>query len=376
LAERRARVVDLRFIGRLAAPSDDGIGAQQLLVEVLSLRGGYAEAESLCRRTIDEVEGAGRGGEATALMAMNTLGLVLHKARRNADAIPWVERSLAGTRRLAGDDHPFVATQTQNLATLLRGVGELERAETLYRDALAASRARWEPPHADIAYKLGNLGSLLGDTGRTDEALAMLDEADAMLVELLGPRSLQRAFNSWYRGGALVKASRLDQAVEAFELALDIRSELLPPAHPEIAGVHMDLGSTHFYRGDLAASARHYRAAREIWLALDGEPTGRVLSSSVALAVALAESGRGEVAVALADSTLCDVRAAYPERADLAALHGADLGWCEFRAGHTVEGRARIEAALPVIRATYGDAHANTRRQVERLAQIDGAARE
>ena len=60
----------------------------------------------------------------------------------------------------------------------------LENAESLYREALAASRAVAGDKHNDTLSIMGNLGSILQKPGQLEEAASLLQEAVAGLQAL------------------------------------------------------------------------------------------------------------------------------------------------------------------------------------------------
>ena len=81
-----------------------------------------------------------------------------------------MRRALAITEASLGKDHPNVATELSNLATLLRVTNRLAEAEALYRRALAITEASYGSDHPTVAIRLNNLAGVLRATNRLSEA--------------------------------------------------------------------------------------------------------------------------------------------------------------------------------------------------------------
>ncbi len=81
-----------------------------------------------------------------------------------------MRRALAIDEANLGTDHPTVATDLNNLATLLIDTNRLAEAEPLMRRALAIDEASLGTDHPDVAIRLNNLAHLLQATNRLAEA--------------------------------------------------------------------------------------------------------------------------------------------------------------------------------------------------------------
>lgn len=76
----------------------------------------------------------------TRARLMATLGVVYRNLGHYDEARPLLEKALALRRRVFGDEHTEVADSRDALATLVKETGDLDRAELLYREALAMNR--------------------------------------------------------------------------------------------------------------------------------------------------------------------------------------------------------------------------------------------
>ena len=70
-------------------------------------------------------------------------------------------RALAIDEKSFGPEHPDVARDLNNLATLLKATNRLAEAEPLMRRALAVDEKSFGPDHPNVAGELNNLAGWL-----------------------------------------------------------------------------------------------------------------------------------------------------------------------------------------------------------------------
>jgi tetratricopeptide (TPR) repeat protein len=73
-----------------------------------------------------------------------------------------------------GPDHPNVATNFNNLASLYRVQGQYAQAEPLYKQALAIDEKSLGPNHPGVATVLWNMAQLYQEMGKEEEARVIL----------------------------------------------------------------------------------------------------------------------------------------------------------------------------------------------------------
>ncbi len=91
-----------------------------------------------------------------------------------------MRRALAIDEASFGKDHPDVAINLNNLATLLQATNRLGEAEPLMRRALAITEASLGKDHPTVAIRLNNLAALLQATNRLAEAEPLMRRALAI----------------------------------------------------------------------------------------------------------------------------------------------------------------------------------------------------
>jgi CHAT domain-containing protein/tetratricopeptide (TPR) repeat protein len=93
-------------------------------------------------------------------ISLNNLALVYSGMGELARAEPLYRQALEITKQALGEKHPDCATKLSNLAEVYRKMGEQARAEPLYQQALEILKDSRGDRHPDYALTLSNLGLL------------------------------------------------------------------------------------------------------------------------------------------------------------------------------------------------------------------------
>ena len=111
---------------------------------------------------------------------LDRAGTYLQVHARLTDARALLERALAIDEAAYGPDHPQVATDLNNLAQILRDLGQPEAARPLQERALAIDEAAYGPGHPRVATGLNNLAAILRDLGQPGAARPLQERALAI----------------------------------------------------------------------------------------------------------------------------------------------------------------------------------------------------
>ena len=130
----------------------------------------FRQAEALYRRALAIDEAAFGADHPEVAIDLNNLASLLWATNRLAETEPLMRRVVAIFEQALGPDHPNVATALNNLAQLLDATNRLAEAEPLMRRALQIDEAAFGPDHPNVAIRLNNLALLLQDTNRLAEA--------------------------------------------------------------------------------------------------------------------------------------------------------------------------------------------------------------
>jgi tetratricopeptide (TPR) repeat protein len=95
-------------------------------------------------------------------------------------------QALEGRERVLGKEHPDTLTSVNNLAALLKSLGDFESAEKLYRRALNQREKMLGKEHPDTLTSMNNLALVLKDKGEYDDAEKIFNDAIEACERVLG----------------------------------------------------------------------------------------------------------------------------------------------------------------------------------------------
>jgi tetratricopeptide (TPR) repeat protein len=144
---------------------------------------------------------------------------VLSQQKRHAEAIPLRRRELAWCREQNGDSDPGTLTSINGLAIDLRETGELEEAEALFRELVAARQQVLEPEDFQIGRSLGGLAKTLELAGKLAEALTYSQQA-------LEHRQSHEGPDAWWTNRARLDLARVLQKLSRNSDATALLQEL------------------------------------------------------------------------------------------------------------------------------------------------------
>jgi serine/threonine-protein kinase len=236
-------------------------------------------------------------------------------------------RALALFTAHRGDNHPSVADVLINLGAAQFERGDYPSAERFDRDALARIRAWYGDDHPETASALTLLSRALIAGGQPDEADSLLRRAMGILEASYGPVHPRVASALNELGTLALTAERYDDADHYFRRNLAIYHQLYGAHHWLIGIAAGNVGSVALARGDNRTAERWFREALDQFTATQGPDhlntaimqvkLGRALLRQRRYSEAVAASGTGyRLLMALADPPAGFVNAA---RTDLAA---------------------------------------------------------
>jgi serine/threonine-protein kinase len=214
--------------------------------------GRYAAADSLARQAQRQMRRAGATNtieyaEALALRANIALS---RQHLDTADSLFQVtEERYRSLVTNAETDAEAETERTANLASVVHNRasihyyrGNNDKAETLYRDALATYREAMGRTHPNVLTMHSALGLVLQRQGKLKAAATHLDTAITRGTRVLGPRHAQMA--AYYNNLADVrrKQERYAPADSLYRLALSIDKATRGPQHPYVAGDWQSIG--------------------------------------------------------------------------------------------------------------------------------------
>ncbi|MFL9841710.1 tetratricopeptide repeat protein [Sphingomonas sp. ST-64] len=178
-----------------------------------------------------------RGGaerRAARVLALDQLAVALFEQRRVREARDVAVLALALSREVDGERGERTLALIGDIATFDRDLGELERAETALRQAVAIAEAS---PKASVRTRLrlySALSSVLVSRGRAVEAVRMLGDLTGAIGALdeAEQRDLSDLLQNY--ATALTEVGRLDEAEVIARRVVAIRKAALRPDDPAI----------------------------------------------------------------------------------------------------------------------------------------------
>ncbi len=180
-------------------------------------------------------EQPGRETMADGSSLLGQAGIYLWVHARHADAKALEERALSITGAAYGPDHPNVAHRLNNLALILRELGQPEAARPLQERALAIDEAAYGPDHPDVARDLNNLAAILRELGRPEAARPLQERALSNHEAAYGPDHPDVARDLNNLAAILRDLGQPEAARPLQERALAIDEAAYGPDHPAVA---------------------------------------------------------------------------------------------------------------------------------------------
>ena len=289
--------------------------------------GDVATAGSLLERALELRRSAGAAGSDIAVTLVE-LGRVFIDQGRGDRAEPLFREALALRRRELGSEHQETATSLSDLGLLLREKGELAEAERLLRECWEISRRTLGEEHPNVGTAVANLGLTVIDRDEPERAEIMFREALAIRRAALGENHPQVAQTLLNLGHALRRQQRFDEAEAAVLAAAKLVREGTSGDHPLLAFCSQALALIYLESDQPTRAVPVAREALTLRQRLVPAGDWRLAAIKSVLGTALHRSGeRAEAEVLLreASATLRDVpgpqgREAAAHRARAASL--------------------------------------------------------
>lgn len=181
------------------------LAIREAIAQLRIAQGRRDEAEEILRDVLASLEAQGLEAEPIYYVVLSNLGQVQLLKEDYAAA----DKIFRRVQSLPAPVDPTVHAPTDpavllgSLAYTAHGLGELERAESLYRESIAALEEVYDDGGPELATMLSNLSVLLDDLGRDDEAYA------------LRKRSMEMSMASFQSGHPTQITSLADMAMRA-----------------------------------------------------------------------------------------------------------------------------------------------------------------
>lgn len=340
----------------------------QVLASVNENLGRYERAEALRGQAVGLLRVAAPASEALGL-ALTRWGISLGSLARVEEA-EVAHREALGIAD--GGDPALEANVLHNLGAVLRQRGELEEAESAYRQAVALRSALHgtEAPSAEVASSLHGLGTVLYSAARFDEAMEAFREAAAGRRAVLGddhPLTLSTIGNM---AGTQSQLGHIAEARATYLEVLEARRRTLGPTHPDVATALHQLAMQDWQEGNWTGAEAYWIEAMEIRRAAFGPDHPQVAGLTNNLAAVARERGDLAETEALLRESLRIYRAAYGPRHPDVSQGVHNLAATVADLGRLAEAEALYRESLALRLEILGENHTHTAHSLHNLGRF------
>lgn len=230
------------------------------LGDLYTLTSQHSKAEKALNSALDMIQAAAGEASPEYLTAATNLAILNMAQGKLAEAEEAFDYALAV---LAPDEMAYQSV-LNNQGLVYHGLGQLERAEKLFREIRAIDSASIGTDHPDFAITLTNLAFVLGDEGKYREAEELLNSALRIQRDNGAEHtaSYARKLNNLARIYQL--SGQPDKAIGLHEQALAVFRKALGKKSAEVATTHYHLGVAHWKAGDERTAIKHLRTSLSI----------------------------------------------------------------------------------------------------------------
>jgi serine/threonine-protein kinase len=286
-----------------------------------------------------------------------TLGQIYEQLGNLPRADSLLRAALAQRRAIYGPNHPDVARSLVKLGVLRLGQAKYDDAERYVREGLAMSRKVLPRGDPFIGVATSALGRVMAERGDYTQAISVLEDARRLLAssgEANRPDfavTLTLLANAHFYAGNYSAADSLNRAV----LAID--KEIYGDRHPNVADDMINLAAVQFELGRFGQAEQYNRAAHDIFLGWYGRDNAETASSLVLLSRDLLSQKRTTEAAPLLREALAIYEKVYGPVHPRIASTLNELGRLAQQEGRLEEAKSDFRRMADIYRTVYDDKH-------------------
>jgi eukaryotic-like serine/threonine-protein kinase len=333
-----------RFVTQLFQGGDQAAGPAESLRVVTLVDRGVRDARSLTSEPVVQAE------------LFQTLGGIYRQLGQLERADTLLRDALQVRTTANGDSSAERAASLVALASLRTDQADYVAAESLARAARSISSATLPPTHPQVAEATEVLGRVLTDKGDYDAAIPVLQDA-VRQRESAGQESVEYASSVYELANANFYAGHYDVSDSLNRLVLGVHRRVYGERHPSVSDDLINLGASQFERGNYVEAERFYREALDITIAHYGNDHYKTASNLTMIGRSLVRQQRFDEAVAALTQALAIRERVYGLVHPNVASTVNELGSVALQRERYADAEAAFRRMASIYGAVYKNKH-------------------
>lgn len=369
-----ARAEAVRQEARAEAEAETARQTTNFLVDLFRVsdpsasRGDEYTAHEILDKGAARIEQELAGQPAVQATLMDTLGTVYTGLGSVDRATPLLRNAVATRRLLRGNEHPEVAQSLNHLGQVLKLKAEYVEAEATFREALAIRRKILGNMHPSVAQSINDLADALTRNGDYQSAEPLFREALAMRRKLFGNRHADVAQSLEDLALNLYDQGNYEDPVPLLREAVNIRFEVQGDPHPDLAEALNNLGFVLGELGEHAEAEGLYRVSLAMKRKLFPEVHAEIAIGLNNVAFVLHDQGKYDEAEKMYRKALAMQRQVFGDDHTDVAMTLHNLAYLLYDKGDPPAAVEMSRESLATYRRVLGDNHPSVVRGEKNLA--------
>ncbi|MBN7815656.1 serine/threonine-protein kinase [Algoriphagus pacificus] len=260
---------DLHMIGANAREKGDFEKAEKYLLEALEMKKELFEEPHL-----------------EIAYTFNHLGSLYQSMGKDSIALGYIKQSLDQRKAILGEYHVETMASMANYARTMVRIHRSEIAVPIYEQALVITDSIVGKEHIYFSALMGSLGAAYFDMEEYKMAKEKFLWTASKYREILSEKDPRISSAYMNLGKTYMKENNLDSALFYFKKTLDIRLEIIPDNHLQIAQSQQALGECLLAIGDYSTAIEYLESAKQGYQSLTDPPMDALSTINASLLAA------------------------------------------------------------------------------------------
>jgi tetratricopeptide (TPR) repeat protein len=300
----------------------------------------------------------------------NNLAMVLRDLGEYAQAKVLLQKAVAYDEKIFGEDHPNATTSYSNLALVLQNLGEYAQAKTLLQRAVASNEKKFGEDNPDTIGTYSSLALVLQDLGEYVEAKVLLQKAVAFNKKKFGEHHPYTASSYSNLANVLHYLGDYTQAKILLQKVITSDEKNFGEDHPSTIISYNNLASVLQSLGDYAQAKTLFQKTVAFYEKNFGEDHPTTATSYNNLASVLQHLGNYAQAKTLLQKAMVADEKNFGEDHSTTALRYNNLAMVLKDLGDYIEAKALLQKAVASAEKNFGEDHPSTATRYSNLALV------